>query len=125
MAVARRRFGTRHRAATYKGPRTMDHGPRTTMNVASVFVSPAAEADRYLPEGPHTVTVAGRPAVAWVNIQTAADATRGAIHLRFWDTGEVRSLPQPGRPGFLVPTDRPGVVLAGEDKQLGTVDLTT
>jgi sugar lactone lactonase YvrE len=95
------------------------------MNVASVFVSPAAEADRYLPEGPHAVTVAGRSAVAWVNIQTAADATSGAIHLRFWDTGEVRALPQPGRPGFIVPTDRPGVVLAGEDKQLGTVDLTT
>src|SRR5947209_8107897 len=97
----------------------------TPSTVASVFVSPAAEADRYLPEGPHAVTVGGRPAVAWVNIQTAADATSGAIHLRFWDTGEMRSLPQPGRPGFFVPTDRPGVVLAGEDKQLGTVDLTT
>ena len=49
------------------------------MNVASVFVSPAAEADRYLPEGPNAVTVAGRPAVAWVNIQTAPDATSGAV----------------------------------------------
>jgi len=93
--------------------------------VANVFVSPAAETDRYLPEGPHAVSVAGRPAVAWVNIQTTAEARNGAIHLRFWDTGEMRSLPQPGRPGFFVQTDRPGIVFTGQDKRLGTVDLTT
>lgn len=93
--------------------------------VANVFVSPTAEADRYLPEGPRAVTVAGRQAVAWVNIQTAADAKSGAIHLRFWDTGERRTLPQPGRPAFVLPADRPGMILAGVDKRLGTVDLTT
>jgi sugar lactone lactonase YvrE len=77
-----------------------------------------------LPESPHPVTVSGRPALAWVNIQTAPDATGGAVHLRFWDTGEHRVLPQPARPGFIALTERPGVVLVGREKELGTLDLT-
>ena len=93
--------------------------------VARVLFAPPTEEDRFLPEGPTSVTVAGRPALAWVNIQTGVDATRGAIHLRFWDTGEHRVLPQPARPGFLAPTDRPGVVLVGREKELGTLDLHT
>jgi sugar lactone lactonase YvrE len=92
---------------------------------ARVLFAPAADADRFLPEGPKSVTVAGRAALAWVNIQTGADATGGAIHLRFWDTGEHRVLPQPTRPGFIAPTTRCGVVLVGREKDVGTLDLAT
>src|SRR5262245_26021174 len=92
---------------------------------ARVLVTMQSEADRFLPEGPQKLTVADRPALAWVNIQTAADATRGAIHLWFWDSGERRRYDLPARPGFLRPTGRPGVILVGREKELGTLDLAT
>ncbi|HEY1377703.1 MAG TPA: SMP-30/gluconolactonase/LRE family protein [Gemmataceae bacterium] len=95
------------------------------MSAARVLFAPPAEDDRFLPESPHAVTVAGRPALAWVNIQTAEHATRGAVHLRSRDTGEHRVLPQPARPGFLALTDRSGVVFVGREKELGTLDLQT
>jgi sugar lactone lactonase YvrE len=95
------------------------------MFAARVLFAPPAEADRFLPESPHAVTVSGRAALAWVNIQTAEQARSGAVHLRFWDTGEHRILPQPARPGFMALTDRPGVVLVGREKELGTLDLQT
>jgi sugar lactone lactonase YvrE len=97
----------------------------TPSTEAKVLLSPDTEPDRFLPEGPREVTVGGRLALAWVNIQTAPDATAGDIHLRFWDTGEHRKLPQPARPGFLLPTDRADVVLAGREKEVGTLDLRT
>src|SRR3954447_8002416 len=90
---------------------------------ARVFVSSETEEDRYLPEGPRQVAVSGRDAVVWVNIQLAAETRHGAVHLRFWDDGTRRVLVQPSRPGFLLPTDRPGVVLLGREKELGTLDL--
>jgi sugar lactone lactonase YvrE len=95
------------------------------MPTARVFFAPPAEDERYLPEGPKSVAVAGRAALAWVNIQTGPDSTRGAVHLRYWDTGEHRVLPQAGRPGFLAPTERPGVVLVGRDKEIDSLDLAT
>jgi sugar lactone lactonase YvrE len=99
------------------------------VNVAStearVLFAPESEEDRYLPEGPQNVTVGGREALVWVNIQTDPDVPRGAIHLRFWDTGERRSWPQPARPGFLAPTNRPDVVFVGREKDLGTLNLLT
>ena len=81
------------------------------------------ERDRFLPEGPRCLTVEGREALIWVNIQTAADATGGTIHLRFWDNGERRDLPQAARPGFVMPTDRPGFVVVGREKEIGLLDL--
>jgi sugar lactone lactonase YvrE len=92
---------------------------------ARVLVTMQTEADRFLPEGPQTVTVGDRPVLAWVNIQTAADATRGAVHLWFWDSAERRRYDLPARPGFLRPTDRPGVIFVGREKELGTLDLAT
>lgn len=93
------------------------------MLTARTLYSPAAEADRFLPEGPRAVTVAGRAALAWVNIQTAEKARTGAIHLRFWATGEHRGLPQPARPAFILPTDRPDLIFVGREKELGTLHL--
>jgi sugar lactone lactonase YvrE len=93
------------------------------MSVASVLYAPSSESDRFLPESPHSITVANRFALAWVNIQTAELALSGAIHLRFWDTGEHRIWPQPTRPGFIAPTERQGVVFVGREKELGSLDL--
>jgi sugar lactone lactonase YvrE len=89
---------------------------------ATVFFAQAGEADRFLPEGPRAVTVEGRPAVAWVNIQTDPDATSGDIHVRFGD-GEHRTYHQERRPGFLIPTDRGNTLLAGREKEIGLLNL--
>jgi sugar lactone lactonase YvrE len=94
------------------------------MTDAEVLFRQPAETDRFLPEGPREVVVDGRQALAWVNIQTSATATSGEIHLLFAD-GEHRRLSQAKRPGFLIPTDRPNVVLVGADKAIGLVDLAT
>ena len=85
---------------------------------ATVWLTPDRDEDRFLPEGPRSVTLDGREAVAWVNIQTAADARSGAIFARFWDTGEVRRFDLPDRPGFFLPTDRPDTLLVGAGKRL-------
>lgn len=95
--------------------------PPTT--VASVLHVPDADEDGFLPEGPRAIELDGRPALLWVNIQTAADATQGALHVRYWDTGGTESCALPGRPGFAFPTDRPGVLLVGMGHQVGTFDL--
>lgn len=89
-----------------------------------VFVSPAREDDRFLPEGPRRIVLDGRGAIAWVNIQTSHDARSGSIHVRF-DDGEQRCYPQPGRPGFFVPTTRANCLIVGMDKQVGLLDLST
>ncbi len=96
--------------------------PTTT---ARVLLSFNAEQDRFLPEGPRNVIVDARPALAWVNIQTSTDATSGDIHLRFWDNGDRCVLPQPARPGFLLPTDVPNTVVVGREKELGVLNLST
>lgn len=90
---------------------------------ARVWFAPEREEDRFLPEGPRETTVLGSPGVMWVNIQTAPDATAGNVWLRSWADGEVRSFRMPGRPGFVFPTDRPGIVMAGCTKTLVLFDL--
>ncbi len=92
-------------------------------HVARVFVAPECLEDAFLPEGPRSCQVEGREACIWVNIQTATDATQGSLHLYFWDNAERRVLPQPARPGFVLPTDEPDVVLLGREKELGLLDL--
>jgi sugar lactone lactonase YvrE len=90
---------------------------------AEVLFQQTTEADRFLPEGPRAITVDDRPALAWVNIQTAADASNGDVHVRFWD-GEHRRYSQQRRPGFLLPTSRSNVLLVGRNKEIGLLDLT-
>ena len=89
---------------------------------AQVWVAPDREEDRFLLEGPRETNALGPLAVMWVNIQTGPDATTGDIFLRLWDgqTGAVRT---PGRPGFVFPTDRAGVVLVGCEKTVGTLNV--
>lgn len=90
---------------------------------AEVFFQQPTEADRFLPEGPRAITLDGRPALAWVNIQTAADSTHGDLHARF-ENGEHRTYAQQRRPGFLLPTNRPNCLLVGMEKEVGLLDLT-
>jgi len=89
---------------------------------ATVLFAQRSEADRFLPEGPRAVTVEGRPALAWVNIQTSADATAGDVHVRFWDGGH-RTYAQARRPAFLIPTDRPDTLFVGREKEVGLLHL--
>ena len=89
---------------------------------ARVFVVSEDE-DGFLPEGPRAITLDGREAVIWVNIQTAPDAVTGELHVRFWDDGEAGLWKLRGRPGFVLPTDKPGTVFMGMGKELGTLDL--
>lgn len=90
---------------------------------AEVLYRQSSEADRFLPEGPRAITLEGRDALAWVNIQTTADSTHGDIHVRFSD-GEHRTYSQERRPGFLLPTDKPNCLLVGREKEIGILDLT-
>ncbi|OWK36523.1 SMP-30/gluconolactonase/LRE family protein [Fimbriiglobus ruber] len=97
----------------------------TPTTEASVWYSPEREEDRFLLEGPREVVVDGDGAVAWVNIQTAADATTGDIHVRFTDDEDDRFyLTAPARPGFMLPCARPNTVLVGLGKDLRTCDLS-
>lgn len=90
---------------------------------ARVWFSPNREEDRFLPEGPRATDTLGPDGVIWVNIQTAPDAKTGDLLLRPWGADHVASFSLPGRPGFVMPTDRPGVVLVGCEKAVGTYDL--
>lgn len=96
-----------------------------TTSDMNVLHSQPTDADRFLPEGPRAIVLQGRDALAWVNIQTAPDATRGAIHVRYWDNGQTVIYPQARRPGFLFPTDVPDTFLVGMEKDLGTLNLAT
>lgn len=93
-----------------------------TSTTARVWVQSEDE-DGFLPEGPRSITLDSREAVIWVNIQTAPDATTGALHIRYWDDGEQGLWKLRGRPGFVFPTDKPGTVFVGLGKELGTLDL--
>lgn len=92
--------------------------------VATVFHSHLLDDDRFLPEGPRSVVVEGRSAIAWVNIQTDTDCTQGDIHVRFSDEEHCTYM-QSARPGFIIPTDRADTLLVGLEKQVGILDLGT
>jgi sugar lactone lactonase YvrE len=99
--------------------------PPIPSTVARPLVRFDDDEDGFLPEGPRAVTLGDRDALTWVNIQTAPDATRGAIHAHFWDDDEHAVWNLRRRPGFALPTDKPGVLFVGLEKELGTLDLET
>jgi sugar lactone lactonase YvrE len=92
---------------------------------ARVYLAPEAEEDRYLPEGPRWMTVAGRPALAWVNIALGADDPEGELHVHFPDSdgSEDGQRACPGRPGFLVPLRGGNKALVGVEKDVRICDL--
>ena len=83
-----------------------------TSTHAAVWFTPPTEADRFLPEGPRLTAAYDGEQIVWVNIQTAANAATGGLHVRHWD-GRHSYFPTPGRPGFVFPTNRDGVFLVG------------
>jgi len=90
--------------------------PRT---VARVWFDPVAEEGRFLPEGPRAVG----ESLLWVNIQTAPDALAGQLYqAELGDPQSVIVHELPGRPGFALPTDRPGKWLLGIDHVVGVYD---
>src|SRR4051812_48920484 len=92
---------------------------------ARVYVDFTEEPDRFLPEGPRWVTVQGRPALVWVNIQIDTNATDGDVHIHFPDTdgSDDAGMGCPGRPGFLLPAAEENQALVGAEKELRLVNL--
>ncbi len=92
---------------------------------ARVYIDFTEEADRFLPEGPRWMMIAGQPALVWVNIQLDASTTRGDLHMHFpgTDGGGDSGMGCPGRPGFLLPLADEDQALVGVDKVLRVVDL--
>ena len=92
---------------------------------AKVYIDFTEEDDRFLPEGPRWMTIQGRPALVWVNIQLDAAATDGDLHVHFpgTDGSDDASVGCPGRPGFLLPLAEDDRALVGVDKDLRLVDL--
>ena len=95
--------------------------------VARPIYRPENEELRFLPECPRMLrNLPGRaPVLGWVSIQHAAAAPVGSINLLNLTTGLNASFPLPGRPGFFVETDRPGVVLIGLERRLVLFDLVS
>src|SRR5262249_45799816 len=95
---------------------------------ARVFVRFDNEEDRFLPEGPRVTltphTMDAAPLV-WVNIQTAADSTHGAILWKLWEAPKPEVIPQPSRPGFVLPTENILWLFVGRQKELGWVNMLT
>jgi sugar lactone lactonase YvrE len=92
---------------------------------AEPFYEPQTEALRYLPEGPRILRNYPGRKLGWVAIQHAADDPNGSVNMLDLETRENRSFPVSGRPGFLVETTRPGMVLLGLERRLVTFDLTS
>src|SRR3954451_11971942 len=104
------------------GPPSHGHRGRSGMiTIADVWFRPPTADDGFLPEGPR---VLGN-GIGWVNIQAGAEAAYGHLHTRSWDGSGHRRHELPARPGFALPTSRPGVVLAGCDKVVGLFDLAS
>lgn len=96
------------------------------MSELDILLSPTEDKYRFLPEGPRRVRVNGADCLAWVVIQTQAgtDAT-GLIRFTPWPVGSapVTDVNIPGRVGFILPTDRDNVVVAGVEHAIELWDL--
>jgi len=88
---------------------------------ADVWFAPPSEADRFLLEGPREFG----DGLIWVNIQTAGDAITGDLWTRGWSDVDAVRHEMPARPGFVLPTSEPDVVLVGCDKVIGRYDLAS
>ena len=95
--------------------------------VARPIYRPDSEELRFLPECPRMLrNLPGRaPVLGWVSIQHAAATPVGSVNLLNLTTGRNQSFALPGRPGFFVETDRPGVLLIGLERRLVLFDLAS
>src|SRR5438128_296288 len=92
--------------------------PRT---VAQPFFRPSSAELRYLPECPRQLR--GTSQLAWIAIQNGPDDPYGSLNILDLVTLQNRTYPLPGRPGFFVETERPGVLLVGLERRLVLYDL--
>jgi L-arabinonolactonase len=86
---------------------------------------PASEDLRFLPECPRMLRnfPGDAPVLGWVGIQHGVDERRGSLNLLNLSTRQNTSFPLPGRPGFFVETQQPGVLLVGLERRLVLFDL--
>jgi sugar lactone lactonase YvrE len=92
---------------------------------AGLMLEPSTEL-RYLPESPTCLQLGPLSGqVAWVGIQHGQGSAVGSVNLLDPDNRTNRMLPLPGRPGFVVETDRPETLLVGLDRRLVLFDLRT
>jgi L-arabinonolactonase len=82
--------------------------------VAHPFYRPEAEELRYLGECPRMV--GGQ--MIWVSIQYGPGAVQGGLNILDLATGNNVHHPLPGRPGFFVVTDEPGILIIGLERRL-------
>ncbi len=76
----------------------------------------------YLPEGPMDC---GSGEISWVAIQHGPDSVSGSLCVLDALSGHNRSVALPGRPGFAFPTDDPDLFLAGIERHVCRVSLST
>lgn len=90
---------------------------------AKVALTPSTDELRFLTEGPYRVPESQR--ISWVAIQHGPGATTGSLN--FWDmsSGENRTVPLAGRPGFAFPTSSPDRYVVGMERQVSLVDVAT
>ena len=95
--------------------------------VARPLFEPPSEDLRFLPECPRVLRnyPGAGPVLAWVAIQHGAGSHEGSLNLLDLSSRSNRNIPLPGRPGFFVETDRPGVLLVGLERRLVLVDLAS
>lgn len=98
--------------------------PAISSTAARVYVLQPNEEARFLPEGPHTVSLDGDEFLVWVNIQTATDARAGTIWAQSTGPDLDRfHIPAPARPGFAVPVAGGNRILVGVEKDIRVCDL--
>jgi sugar lactone lactonase YvrE len=92
---------------------------------ATPFFTPATAGLRFLPEGPRVLQnyPTADPVLGWVAIQESFEVLTGSVNLLNLRTLENDSHPVPGRVGFFVETERPGVLLLGLERSLVLYDV--
>ncbi len=92
---------------------------------ATPFFTPASPGLRFLPEGPRALQnyPTPDPLLGWVAIQQSFQTLTGSVNLLNLRTLDNQTHPLPGRAGFFVETDQPGVIVVGLERALVLYDL--
>jgi sugar lactone lactonase YvrE len=93
--------------------------------VARPIYRPHSEELRFLPECPRMLRglPGGAPLVGWVAIEHGVGSGAGSFNLLNLASRRNTSFPLPGRPGFFVETEQPGMLLIGLERRLVLFDL--
>ena len=88
----------------------------------SILLAPECRQLRFLPEGPISH---GNQGFSWVAIQHAEDIVCGSLNLYDWDARSNTKYELPGRPGFAFPTERDEIFVAGIERHVMIVNIST